>query len=99
MIKIVITTPQKDSLKTTLRKVVTLNDCIKNNRFHVLSLDEDNQNDNEELHLSEISPKALHSSKPQNSPSKESVTEKNEGHRPAKNKKCKKKTPADGYFI
>ena len=65
MIKIVITTPQKDSLKTTLKKVVTLNDCIKNNRFHALSLDEDNQNDNEELHLSEVSPKALHSSKPQ----------------------------------
>ena len=86
MIKIVITTSQKDSLKITLRKVVTLNDCIKNNQFHALSLGEDNQNDNEELHLPEVSPKALHSSKPQNSPSKENVTEKNEGHRPAKNK-------------
>ena len=86
MIKIVITTSQKDSLKITLRKVATLNDCIKNNQFHALSLGEDNQNDNEELHLPEVSPKALHSSQPQNSPSKENVTEKNEGHRPAKNK-------------
>ena len=86
MIKIVITTSQKDSLKITLRKVVTLNDCIKNNQFHAFSLGEDNQNDNEELHLPEVSPKALHSSQPQNSPSKENVTEKNEGHRPAKNK-------------
>ena len=56
------------------------------NQFHALSLNEDNQNDNEELHLSEVSPKALHRSKPQNSPSKENVTEKNEGHRRAKNK-------------
>ena len=61
------------------------------NRFQSLSSNEDNQNDNEELHVLEVSPpKTPCSSNNRNSSSKENVTGKNNGKTTQKERTPKK---------
>ena len=61
MMEMTIANSQKHSLEITIRKILTHNDHINNSGFHAFPVNEDNQNDNEEQHLSETTTKTPHS--------------------------------------
>ena len=61
---------------------------INNNKFHALSVNGANQNDNEHLYVP--APKISYVSSNCNSPNKENVIGKNNGHRPDKSEHKKK---------